>query len=267
MLRRTPHLRFTFPQGPKAPSHNGSNKPRSPFLSTLANRNTLRYSYYILLFGATISSIHISLYDFVTVTGPSMSPTLSPTYHATGSKDSVLVSRRARSSPAPPSSFSQTSNFPDKPLPPFLSHAREDVRRGDVVTFIKPHKPSEGESVKRVLGVEGDIVWRDVRRVGREREQDGKQARDIGLLPLPPVVKVPLGHVWVEGDNWRDSLDSNDFGPISLSLITGRVDRIYWPLKRWGKVPERVVTKESARTRIVPDAVFLPPGFERYNHF
>ena len=30
------------------------------------------------------------------------------------------------------------------------------------------------------------------------------------------TVRVPFGHVWVEGDNWRKTADSNMYGPVCL---------------------------------------------------
>jgi inner membrane protease subunit 2 len=208
----------------------------------------LRYSYYFLLGAATLSTVNTLLVELISIEGPSMSPTLSPSYATTRQQDTLLALRRAP--------LSQEYSF--------FTHARNSVKRGDIVTFTKPHKPEE-ESVKRVLAVEGDTVWRDVRRVGIEEKMGGKRAKDMGMLPLGPVVKVPIGHVWVEGDNWRESLDSNDFGPISLSLVTGRASRIVWPLERWGRIPDREVTKDSSRTRVVPGPVFYPSGFEQHS--
>ena len=101
------------------------------------------------------------------MTGDSMSPTLSPDYHATGTKDRVLFSKF----------------FPTK-----------DISRGDLVSFWKPHAPEE-LSVKRVVGLPGDIVYPDKRHPTSE-------------------VKVPFGEVWLEGDNRRKTMDSNDFGPV-----------------------------------------------------
>ena len=121
-----------------------------------------------------------------------MSPTLSPRYHEAGERDLVFS------------------------LKPYLIGK---VSRGDVVIFTKPHEPEE-ESVKRIIGLPGDTILRDVRRVGKQREEGGKISRQMGLEAPRPIVKVPLGHVWVEGDNWRDSLDSNDFGPV-MELHSG----------------------------------------------
>jgi mitochondrial inner membrane protease subunit 2 len=70
--------------------------------------------------------------------------------------------------------------------------------------------------VKRIIGLEGDVV--------RTRK------------PYPyPTVKVPPGHVWVEGDGEK-TRDSNDYGPIARSLIIGKVTHIVWPLHRIGTV-------------------------------
>jgi len=72
--------------------------------------------------------------------------------------------------------------------------------------------------VKRVTGLEGEIV--STRK------------------PFPdPYVRVPLGHVWVEGDGGeKQSLDSNTYGPVSVGLITGRVTHILLPWRKAGTV-------------------------------
>lgn len=46
---------------------------------------------------------------------------------------------------------------------------------------------------------------------------------------------VPKGHVWVEGDNWRKTVDSNNYGPISMSLVQGRAIAVLNPSKFWTK--------------------------------
>lgn len=73
--------------------------------------------------------------------------------------------------------------------------AARRLRRGDVVSFWAPHEP-EQISVKRVVALPGDTV------ITR------------GRYPFKKVA-VPYNHVWVEGDNWRHTVDSNDFGPVS----------------------------------------------------
>jgi inner membrane protease subunit 1 len=46
------------------------------------------------------------------------------------------------------------------------------------------------------------------------------------------IVIVPKNHLWVEGDNKSNSIDSRRFGPIPESLILGRVIFQIWPIIR-----------------------------------
>ncbi|KAL1998177.1 hypothetical protein VTN02DRAFT_6718 [Thermoascus thermophilus] len=92
------------------------------------------------------------------------------------------------------------------------------LERGMVVTFRSPANPDH-IAVKRVIALPGDRVT--------TREPC-----------LKPSQIVPFNHVWLEGDaeDPRKSLDSNTYGPVSISLITGRVIAVLWPrtrLLRW----------------------------------
>jgi inner membrane protease subunit 2 len=167
-----------------------------------------RWVYYPLLGFAAVDFLHTSLFRIQKVNGPSMAPTLNPSFHETGDKEHTLVLHR--------------------PL--------ATLRRGDVVTFTLPHDPSQ-EGIKRVVALPGDLVYRDLRRLGKQHIEEGKRSLELGMQPLPPVVRVPQGAVWLEGDNWRLTRDSNDFGPISQSLINGRVWGVVWPLDRFGALP------------------------------
>ncbi|KAH8197123.1 hypothetical protein TruAng_008728 [Truncatella angustata] len=82
---------------------------------------------------------------------------------------------------------------------------QEGLARGMIITFWSPNHP-EKAAVKRIIGLEGDIV--------RTRE------------PYPArTVQVPVGHVWVEGDGAaRDSVDSNTDKTHGPSSTSGRVD-------------------------------------------
>jgi len=90
-------------------------------------------------------------------------------------------------------------------------------RRGEVVVL---RSPTTNELiVKRILALEGDKVHT--------------------LPPYPDaVVRIPGGHVWVEGDEPFHTLDSNSFGPVSLGLIYSKVPWIVFPLSRWGPVSQ-----------------------------
>ncbi|CAD7694317.1 unnamed protein product [Nyctereutes procyonoides] len=76
------------------------------------------------------------------------------------------------------------------------------VFRGDQLQ--SPKNP-EQKIIKRVIALEGDIV----KTMGHKNR----------------YVKVPRGHIWVEGDHHGHSFDSNSFGPVKCYLL--------WPFHRW----------------------------------
>uniref|UniRef100_A0A8V5GW23 Mitochondrial inner membrane protease subunit 2 n=1 Tax=Melopsittacus undulatus TaxID=13146 RepID=A0A8V5GW23_MELUD len=88
---------------------------------------------------------------------------------------------------------------------------------------MSPRNP-EQKIIKRVIALEGDII----KTIGYKKK----------------YVKVPHGHIWVEGDHHGHSFDSNAFGPVSLGLLHARATHILWPPQRWQKLqpvlpPER----------------------------
>jgi mitochondrial inner membrane protease subunit 2 len=86
------------------------------------------------------------------------------------------------------------------------------------VRYRSPLDP-EKIAVKRVIGLEWDLVHT--------------------RPPYPDrVVRVPQGHIWVEGDIKRTdkSMDSNTYGPISKQLVTGRLTYILYPWRKAGPV-------------------------------
>jgi inner membrane protease subunit 2 len=123
------------------------------------------------------------------------------------------------------------------------------VERGDVVLYWKPHLPGV-LGVKRIIGVEGDVIRRDPRRLPK----GGK----YGFGELPREIVVPPGQVFVEGDNWGDSLDSNDFGCVPVNLISGKAVGKWggWQalfLGKWEdfRIADRPVGRWASRTRVV----------------
>ena len=97
-----------------------------------------------------------------------------------------------------------------------------DLRRGDIVVFSFP-LGSEHRAIKRVAGLPGDRLvvrdhwlWIDGRMV-RLMETPG-----VGGV-LPPPETVPVGTVFLLGDNVDASIDSRHFGPAPASEIYGRV--------------------------------------------
>ncbi|KAI7164380.1 hypothetical protein KC349_g729 [Hortaea werneckii] len=143
------------------------------------------------------------------VTGGSMEPTLSPLDNTTGQKDYVLWNKW---------------------------EIESKIRRGDIVLFSLPGRPDD-HGTKRVIATEGDTVILDPRR----RPKDEASGRDLpestGWDMYMRRVEIPPGHVWVEGDNWRKTRDSNWYGPISKSLIQGKASAVVWPWNRSGSKP------------------------------
>lgn len=107
-------------------------------------------------------------------------------------------------------------------------------RRGDVVMV---DRPQEKELlVKRAVALPGETV--EVR--------DGQVFINGQLLEEPwlthrggpdyPPTRVPPLHVFVLGDNRRESRDSRSFGPVPIDHIDGRVRFVIWPPDRIGQI-------------------------------
>ncbi len=91
----------------------------------------------------------------------------------------------------------------------------KNLSRGDLVTYVSPLAPSRAVC-KRIIGLPGDTVCVD---------PTGAEA------PSTEHVVIPKGHVWLTGDNAEASRDSRMYGPVSMSLIKGKLVarvRISW---------------------------------------
>ncbi len=105
---------------------------------------------------------------------------------------------------------------------------------GNVVVFRRPpHDRAPFPTaylVKRVIGLPGQTIYSSNGSV----YVDGKKLREP-FLPAGVATegiryqRIPADHYFVLGDNRGDSEDSRFFGPISASLLVGRVVMVYWP--------------------------------------
>ncbi|GFR45042.1 hypothetical protein Agub_g6412 [Astrephomene gubernaculifera] len=90
------------------------------------------------------------------------------------------------------------------------------LHKGDVVICTRPVDPAES-IIKRVVALEGEevVLYPD---------RESSEVRRI---------KVPPGHVWIQGDNLTHSLDSRQYGAVPLALVRGRVVLQVWPRVTW----------------------------------
>ncbi|XP_019153982.1 PREDICTED: mitochondrial inner membrane protease subunit 1 [Ipomoea nil] len=94
------------------------------------------------------------------------------------------------------------------------------VGPGDVVLVRATDNPRK-TITKRIMGMEGDFVT--------YLAEPGRSDRSI-------TVKVPKGHVWIQGDNIYASKDSRQLGPIPYGLILGKVFYRVWPPEGFGSL-------------------------------
>ena len=66
-------------------------------------------------------------------------------------------------------------------------------------------------------------------------------SRQTNAKKKTEYVTVPDGHVWLQGDNERNSTDSRDYGPVPMEMLRGRVFAKVWPIgeRKWVQRDER----------------------------
>jgi signal peptidase I len=118
------------------------------------------------------------------------------------------------------------------------------VRRGDVVIFRSPERPTV-DMVKRCIGIEGDTIevrdkdlyingkWvddsaytqhTDSRVIQRQAAGSSQASRRDNFGPY----LVPDDHYFCLGDNRDQSYDSRFWGPVAKDQVKGRAFLVYW---------------------------------------
>jgi inner membrane protease subunit 1 len=87
----------------------------------------------------------------------------------------------------------------------------KNLKNGDIVSVVNPFIPNK-RLCKRIIAVENEKVILD-------KEKDN-------------FIMVNKNHIWIEGDNKDNSLDSRMFGPVSKHLVVGKVVARIWPLDK-----------------------------------
>lgn len=133
--------------------------------------------------------------------------------------------------------------------PADMRYLFQQPQRGDIVVFESPSEPKD--FIKRVIAVEGETVEvrPDFDPVGVPGYPcggcgvyvngvllDEPYARSTPDYNVPPTL-VPPGHVFVLGDNRRNSSDSHVFGPLAVERIVGAAFLAYWPADSLSVIP------------------------------
>ena len=156
----------------------------------------------------------------------------------------------------------------------FFVHHR-DVRRGDIIVFIKPNEPNL-TLVKRVIGIPGDRIHLQggvVYLNGTPQNEpyaakpdfefpyrddfpsvpvpDGAGVTAEWAVELPSRIQggdlvVPPGHYFAMGDNRPNSLDGRFWGFVPRENVLGRPLFVYWSFM----TPEDQVDKTGVGDRI-----------------
>jgi signal peptidase I len=158
---------------------------------------------------------------------------------------------------------------------PFLRYRQ--VRRGDVVVFLKPNEPNL-TLVKRVVGIPGDRVHLQggvVYLNGKPQNEpfaakasfylpyrddfpnvpasDGLDITATWANELPSHIQdgdlvVPPGRYFVMGDNRPNSLDSRFWGFVPQENILGRPLFVYWSFEQPEQEEEQASVGDRAKS-------------------
>jgi signal peptidase I len=151
----------------------------------------------------------------------------------------------------PSGSMMPTLDIGDRIVVDKLSYDLHGVGRGDIVVFSRPPAencagPPVADLVKRVIGLPGETISLSgngyVLIDGKRLDETWLPKSTQGTTypgpsghsySLDHPYKIPANHYFMMGDNRGDSCDSRFWGPISKSLIVGKVDVRIWPLTRF----------------------------------
>jgi signal peptidase I len=109
------------------------------------------------------------------------------------------------------------------------------LKAGDIVVLHQPTgsgcNAGQGRTqdlVTRVIAQPGETIWSQGDSIyvdGRLLQEPGWYNPPFGHLGPSPIAptQIPPGSYFVMGDNRTDECDSRSFGPVSRSLVVGKV--------------------------------------------
>ncbi len=138
----------------------------------------------------------------------------------------------------PSESMIPTLKVGDRVLVNKLDDGVSGIERGDVIVFDRPGGPGAdgiSELIKRVIALPGETIEAEDGRVKIDGEfiDEDYLPDDVTTSTFGPET-VPIGHVWVMGDNRNFSDDSRRFKTIPEEDIVGTAFVIIWPLGEVG---------------------------------
>ncbi|GIW62977.1 MAG: signal peptidase I [Patescibacteria group bacterium] len=115
------------------------------------------------------------------------------------------------------------------------------IKRGDVVVFTRVDVPEKTMLIKRVIGLPGDeiliqdgYVYLNGKKLVEPYIESYTNLDNSSAVIEGVPYKVPVGSVFVMGDNRLNSQDSRYFGAIKINVIEGKVVFRYFPLNKIG---------------------------------
>ena len=177
----------------------------------------------------------------------------------------------------------EVSHSPNSSYEALWNQMTSPLSVGDVVVVHRPGR--EGTVCKRILGLPGDIVVMPrgaessnlTEAVVRKRAEvviGNMLASNRGKPSTWPTTSfegsvpftqnqiriVPDGHIWLEGDNSLDSVDSRSYGSIPAGLVIGRVVCRVWPIR--GRALLGRGGRPLAKGRCFNGSIVFPAGYE-----
>lgn len=111
-----------------------------------------------------------------------------------------------------------------------LAYKLGEPKRGDIIVFHYQGSVTE-DYIKRVIGLPGDTIT-----VGSGVVKvNGQALTEPYIAELPGYTgswTVPVGELFVLGDNRNHSSDSHDWGFVQQEWVVGKALVVYWPLDR-----------------------------------
>lgn len=127
--------------------------------------------------------------------------------------------------------------------------------RGDIIIAKNPNLPKQ-LICKRIVGLPGDLILAQdtgesntsVEAIPDEyfsdepvnlktvrKEEEVAAGHETSGIKYKKVV-IPRGHVWIEGDNSKNSSDSRHYGPIPQGLLQSKVIFRLYPFNQVGLI-------------------------------